>query len=652
MPISPRAASLAATTTDAVLNGLIGGSVDPSSPEGMERARYLARLASLNLERIKAEPQVLGKEYEAVNGQIEEFAFTHYRPFVETARCMGTIHTQLATMHTHLSDVHDTLPGLSASATQFQDDAKQVIERRNIVANALSHHAQLTEILEIPKLMDTLVRTEAFEEALELANYVARLKARHPNARVIGDIAAEVERSCAVMAAMLLRLLRGEVQLPDCLRFVSYIRRLRRFDEGELRWHFLACRDCWFERRNQWSPGSAVSPRAGDAQLVSDRANSLAADDGEQGQQGGGGAGAEEDAYELLMRLADNLRLHGFGIITQYRAIFTEDSGDSDGAAGGGWEGGGGLLYSWAMEKLSTLLVALEALLPQITTGARLSSLLSQVMYAGAALGRAGVEFRPLLPPLFEPALLSVFKTRLGRASEMFAESLESFQWMRFNSHAALSAGAAVAADTAGAPEVGARKAAPNMEDVIQLPPLAIFLNGMLDALNDIRGCAPTNMVRDAAQALQMTLNDASAQILASREDGGELWADFCEVYATQLIPHIVTCFEKLFRGSDRRVTWEARGGALLAIEGLKKPLKAVLEEAIAARIAEEQKQALALAKPAAPPPSAAEKAAEPEAEPEAGGAGAGEAAPAVAQAMTPAVAPAPAVVPAPAPAP
>ncbi len=541
-----------------------------------------------------------------MNRQIDEFAFKHYRPFVQSARCMGAINAQLTTMHTHLSGVHDTLPGLSASTAQFQDDAKDIIERRNVAANALSHHAQLTEILEIPKLMDTLVRTEAFEEALELANYVARLKARHPKARVIGDIAAEVERSCTVMSAILLRLLRGEVQLPDCLRFVSYIRRLRRFDEGELRWHFLACRDCWFERRNQWSPGSSASTRAAGTPPDSDRASSPQ-DAGES--QASVGPRAEEDAYELLMRLADNLRLHGFGIITQYRAIFTEDSSGEGNALGGGWEQGGGLLYSWAMEKLSTLLAALEVLLPQITTGARLSSLLSQVMYAGAALGRAGVEFRPLLPPLFEPALLSVFKTRLRRASEMFAESLGSFQWMRFKSHATLSAGAA---DTVRATEGGARKAAPNMEDIVQLPPLAIFLNGLLDALNDIRGCAPTNMVSDAAQSMQLTLNDASARILASREDGGELWSDLCEVYATQLIPHIVACFEKLFRGSDRRVTWEARGGALLSIEVLKRPLKAVLEEAINARIAEEQRQALASAKPStgAPQPQpSAEKA-------------------------------------------
>ena len=361
-----------------------------------ERGRYMSRLASLNLERISAEPAALAAEYQAVQDQIEEFAFTHYRPFVDTARCAETIRGQLSSMHEQLSGVAAALPELASSTAAFQEGAKGTIARRNVVSNALSHHAQLAEILEIPKLMDTLVRTEAFEEALELANYVARLRARHPEARVIGGIAADVEGSCDVMCAMLLRLLRGEVQLPDCLRFVSYIRRLRRFEESELRWHFLACRDCWFERRNQWT---AASEPAGDG-----------------GRGPGEGADAEE-AYERLMRLADNLRLHGFGIITQYRAIFADDGGRAQDA---GWEGGGGLLYSWAMEKLSTLLAALSALLPKISSGARLSSLLSQVMYAGAALGRAGVDFRPLLPALFEPALLGVFGKKLDRAADMF----------------------------------------------------------------------------------------------------------------------------------------------------------------------------------------------------------------------------------------
>ena len=127
------------------------------------------------------------------------------------------------------------------------------------------------------------------------------------------------------------------------------------------------------------------------------------------------------------------------------------------------------------------------------------------------------------------------------------------------------------------------------MEEIIQLPPLAILLNGVVEALNEIRNCAPTNVVQGAAQALRKTLDavrrpapphrtaarrqpktvlctQASRRILGCRLEGGDLWGDLCEVYVTALLPHVVSCFEKLFRGEDRIGTWEARGGRLLAL--------------------------------------------------------------------------------------
>lgn len=162
------------------------------------------------------------------------------------------------------------------------------------------------------------------------------------------------------------------------------------------------------------------------------------------------------------------------------------------------------------------------------------------------------------------------------------------------------------------------------MEEIIQLPPLAILLNGVVEALNEIRSCAPTNVVQGAAQALRKTLDavrrpapphrtaarrqpktvlctQASRRILGCRLEGGDLWGDLCEVYVTALLPHVVSCFEKLFRGEDRIGTWEARGGRLLALEELRAPLREALQETRDAKQQAEQAKALAAAAEAAP---------------------------------------------------
>jgi hypothetical protein len=528
------------------------------------RALVRQRLASLPLARIRAEPGTLQSEYQGVQKQIEDYAFAHYRPLMHTARCTATIHRQVVAIHENLAQISGDLPSLGAYSMEFHQDSKDLLERRNTIANALSHHSQLTEILEIPKLMDTLVRTEAFEEALELANYVGRLKSRHPDARVVGDIAAAVDSSCLVMASMLLRLLRGDVQLPDCLRYISYIRRLRRFDEHELRCHFLACRDCWFQRQNGWSADKFTASNAGED--VSSKAPK----------------GEPEDAYELLMRLVDNLRLHGFRIITQYRAIFACDAGSEDGS----WAKGGGLLFSWAAEKLSSLLAALEILLPKIDDGARISSLLSQFIYAGSALGRAGVEFRPLLPGIFEPSLLAVFDRKLQRAGSGFGKAMDGYQWVRIP-YASGSSGV-YGADAQRPPSsVPEEEGGPSLSvaepptAAVQFPPLAILLNGILEALNDIRVCAPSNIAREAARSLKRLLGSAAERILACAhdEEAQGLFADFCRVHAQYVLPHTLSCFEKLFRGGERRSAWHLRAGSELELASLQHPFHQYYED-------------------------------------------------------------------------
>jgi pentatricopeptide repeat protein len=45
----------------------------------------------------------------------------------------------------------------------------------------LSKHPQILEVLEIPQLMDTCVRNNYYEEALQLYSYVHKLNKRYGN---------------------------------------------------------------------------------------------------------------------------------------------------------------------------------------------------------------------------------------------------------------------------------------------------------------------------------------------------------------------------------------------------------------------------------------------------------------------------------------
>lgn len=65
------------------------------------------------------------------------------------------------------------------------------------------------DILEIPELMETFVRSELYDEALQLESFTLGLKKKHPDIPIIQSIADDVDKSREMMVNQLHHKLRG-----------------------------------------------------------------------------------------------------------------------------------------------------------------------------------------------------------------------------------------------------------------------------------------------------------------------------------------------------------------------------------------------------------------------------------------------------------
>nr|XP_031361735.1 conserved oligomeric Golgi complex subunit 8 [Lonchura striata domestica] len=476
----------------------------PAAPGGPELAAYVSELAALGLAELGREPARLAAERARVGAETRRLAFEHYRAFIRSAECTGRAGRGFGGIESRLGRLLERLPALQDACRSFMRDAEAIACSRRMNSLTLNRHTEILEILEIPQLMDTCVRNGYYEEALELTAYVRRLERKHSSIPVIQGIVEEVRQSAQLMLSQLIQQLRTNIPLPACLRVIGFLRRMDVLTEAELRVKFLQARDAWLRSVQASVP--------------------------------------DHDPYVHLTKTIEACRVHLFDVVTQYRAIFSDEEPLAEAAA----PGEGAIFHSWVLQKVSEFLRALRRDLER-GVGGRLDSLLGQCMYFGLSFSRVGVDFRGQLAPLFQRVAADAFGKAVEEAVEKFREEMNSYTLI--SAPAVLGGTAAVPVPTA---QPGTLQ--PPMV-LLDFPPLACFLNGLLVAFNDLRLCCPIALAQDVTACLDAALGEVTKTILAfhraeeaafsGREQ--ELFTQFCTAFLEDLLPYLNRCLQVLF---------------------------------------------------------------------------------------------------------
>ncbi|KAG6556242.1 hypothetical protein Mapa_002183 [Marchantia paleacea] len=460
---------------------------------------YVSELLSFTLDRLHKEPDLLLVDAERIRRQMQEVAVGHYRGFISAADAVQSISQEIAAVDEHLENLILEIPKLTKGCNDFMEEAQQLLENHKLNRTLLANHSTLLDLLEIPQLMDTCVRNGNYDEALDLEAFVTKLATMHARLPVIQYLAEEVKQTTQSLLAQILQRLRSSIQLPECLRVIGYLRRLAVFSEHEMRLQFLRCREAWL------------------AGIIDDLDRS--------------------NPYEYLKRMADCHKVHLFDVVTQYRAIFADDT------SGHEENSDGGLLYSWAMHRITTHLTVLQEVLPKITEGVSLAIILEQSMYCGMSLGRVGLDFRGLLPPLFENSVHDLFVRNMSITVENFQHVLDTHRWVPLPP-----VGAGVRGD-ASSDDISPPYS------LMDHPPLASFVNGVLAALNELRHCAPINLKATLAMEVQRSLQSVADSFLRynatrmMRESESNLFLAMCRAFIEVACPYCVLCFGRCYNG-------------------------------------------------------------------------------------------------------
>ncbi|KAJ7424200.1 hypothetical protein WISP_29765 [Willisornis vidua] len=168
-------------------------------------------------------------------------------------------------------------------------------------------------------------------------------------------------------------------------------------------------------------------------------------------------------------------------------------------------------------------------------------------MYFGLSFSRVGADFRGQLAPLFQRVAADAFRKAVEETVEKFREEMNSYTLISAPAVLGGAAGALVPSAQPGTLQ-------PPMV-LLDFPPLACFLNGLLVAFNDLRLCCPIALAQDVTACLDSALGEVTKTILAfhraeeaafsGREQ--ELFVQFCTAFLEDLLPYLNRCLQVLF---------------------------------------------------------------------------------------------------------
>lgn len=112
-------------------------------------------------------------------------AITNYKTFIQTSECSREIFKEFKDTEKQLDCLLEKLPTFNEKCLNFMKVSTEINTSRRLNSLTLKKNAQLLEILELPQLMDTCIRENKYEEALELAAHVQKMGSKHGNIPVI-----------------------------------------------------------------------------------------------------------------------------------------------------------------------------------------------------------------------------------------------------------------------------------------------------------------------------------------------------------------------------------------------------------------------------------------------------------------------------------
>jgi hypothetical protein len=165
-------------------------------------------------------------------------------------------------------------------------------------------------------------------------------------------------------------------------------------------------------------------------------------------------------------------------------------------------------------------------------------------MYFGLSFSRVGADFRGLVVPLFIKVISQNFKNSVVKVTNQFEYDISNYTLIN-RANVGVKRTIADKNENSNQPP----------ETLLDFQPLAVYCNGLLTALNDLRLCAPIAIADTVTAAIEASLETVCRNILsfyrqeqqAFSAEERECFMRLCSCFAYDLVPYMQKCIHFIF---------------------------------------------------------------------------------------------------------
>lgn len=425
-----------------------------SSTDATTTTKYLNRLTSLSLEQIRnSEPQSISQSAHSTLLSLQALSNRSHKALISSSDHLSTLRNLIPSLGQDVKALQERIPILDSEAVRFSTTYSKSsdnpnLDRRKKAMQVSRNVDRISDVLELPALLSTAVSTSSasggpnaasaasgnYSTALDLYSHIKRLQTLYPDSPLIKDIILQAEDAMKTMTTNLIAGLRTQnIRLAAAMRTIGWLRRVapkledpRRghetgtgSGEGSLGALFLVCR-----LANLVSTLEALDPLRELADQETQRRGEAAAGERAASKWSGG-----QQTERYLKRYIEIYREQSFAIVSLYKNIFTPEpiENGSKPISVPGLDFKSLNLKTQPSAKPTKKVDPLQALppavatfpfylvrlltdtlrtyLPNVKDKSSRESLLSQVLYCAASLGRLGGDFSMILTELEDEAV-------------------------------------------------------------------------------------------------------------------------------------------------------------------------------------------------------------------------------------------------------